>query len=34
MGGKNITITAADTVHSVGTQFIADQDIDIFGTKG
>ncbi len=29
----NIT-TAADTVHSVGTQFIADQDIDIFGTKG
>nr|WP_277601174.1 hemagglutinin repeat-containing protein [Xylella fastidiosa] len=34
LGGKNITITAADTVHSVGTQFIADQDIDIFGTKG
>ncbi|MDC6412807.1 hemagglutinin repeat-containing protein [Xylella fastidiosa] len=34
LGGKNITIAAADTVHSVGTQFIADQDIDIFGTKG
>ncbi|ALR04935.1 hemagglutinin repeat-containing protein [Xylella fastidiosa] len=34
LGGKNITITAGDTVHSVGTQFIADQDIDIFGTKG
>ncbi|WP_235048567.1 hemagglutinin repeat-containing protein, partial [Xylella fastidiosa] len=34
LGGKNITITAADTVHSVGTQFIADQDIDIFGTHG
>nr|WP_283240247.1 hemagglutinin repeat-containing protein [Xylella fastidiosa] len=34
LGGKNITIAAADTVHSVGTQFIVDQDIDIFGTKG
>ncbi|WGZ33263.1 hemagglutinin repeat-containing protein [Xylella fastidiosa subsp. pauca] len=34
LGGKNITISAGDTVHSVGTQFIADQDIDIFGTKG
>ncbi|WP_419669875.1 hemagglutinin repeat-containing protein [Xylella fastidiosa] len=34
LGGKNITIAAADTVHSVGTQFIADQDVTLFGTKG
>ncbi|WP_233337781.1 hemagglutinin repeat-containing protein, partial [Xylella fastidiosa] len=34
MGGNNITIAAGDTVHSVGTQFIADQDVTLFGTKG
>ncbi|WNY18796.1 hemagglutinin repeat-containing protein [Xylella fastidiosa] len=34
LGGKNITIAATDTVHSVGTQFIADQDVTLFGTKG
>ncbi|WP_419653866.1 hemagglutinin repeat-containing protein [Xylella fastidiosa] len=34
LGGNNITIAAGDTVHSVGTQFIADQDVTLFGTKG
>ncbi|MGY0343073.1 two-partner secretion domain-containing protein [Xylella fastidiosa] len=34
LGGKNITIAAGDTVHGVGTQFIADQDVTLFGTKG